>query len=262
MPDIGGPTIDVRICSPDSKYNDTDGVAAFVALTYAITLWLFHVRLTPDSRPPSGDEAIKFISVLTDWAIPAATNTFDTNFALPTTNGTANGIANGTVNGAANGTANGDVHKALEVAHSWAPFNLAFDTKLGFFPWLELPQNKARRTRFGHAMTGTRQWETKDGILHGERALVPPLTFCGARGANRERARQGSRGTRSPRARCSSTSAAGSARRRSSSRSATRTSASSSRTARRLSPPHSPYVSPPSLLSSLPFHWALIRGAR
>ena len=48
------------------------------------------------------------------------------------------------------------------------PFNLAFDTQLNFFPWLELPENRGRLERFGHAMTGTRQWETKEGILFGE----------------------------------------------------------------------------------------------
>lgn len=52
-----------------------------------------------------------------------------------------------------------------------APFNLAFNTPLGYFEWLELPENAARFNRFGHAMTGTRQWETKDGILKGKRPL-------------------------------------------------------------------------------------------
>ncbi len=53
-----------------------------------------------------------------------------------------------------------------------APFNLAFDTKLGFFPWLELPENRSRLERFGHAMTGTRQWETKEGVLFGQSSRV------------------------------------------------------------------------------------------
>lgn len=53
-----------------------------------------------------------------------------------------------------------------------APFNLAFNTKLGFFPWLELPENRSRLERFGHAMTGTRQWETKEGVLFGEWSRV------------------------------------------------------------------------------------------
>ncbi|KAI0762979.1 S-adenosyl-L-methionine-dependent methyltransferase [Fomes fomentarius] len=100
--------------APEKKYKDTDGVAAFVALTY-------------------------FTSCLTDWALPDLTpeDHIDTNFA-------------------------GDL------TPKWvAPFNLAFNTKLGYFDWLELPENIGRLNRFGHAMTGTRQWETKDGILKG-----------------------------------------------------------------------------------------------
>ncbi len=48
-----------------------------------------------------------------------------------------------------------------------APLNLAFNTQLGYFPWLELPENEGRFVRFGHAMTGTRQWEIKNQILQG-----------------------------------------------------------------------------------------------
>ncbi len=48
-----------------------------------------------------------------------------------------------------------------------APFNLAFNTQLGLFPWLELPENEDRLLRFGHAMVGTRQCETKNEILRG-----------------------------------------------------------------------------------------------
>ncbi|KAI0737217.1 S-adenosyl-L-methionine-dependent methyltransferase [Daedaleopsis nitida] len=102
--------------APDQKYTDTDGVAAFVALT--------------------GDEAIKFSSCLTDWALPDLTPSPRIDTA--------------------------------QAATKWvAPFNLAFNTPLGYFEWLELPENTARFNRFGHAMTGTRQWETKDGILKG-----------------------------------------------------------------------------------------------
>ena len=114
----------------------------------------------------SGDEAIKFSSALTQWAIPAvAHGTFNANFALPSS-APSNGDA----------TASQQKESGLwpsadgGVPHAWAPFNLAFATPLGYFSWLELPGNEARLKRFGHAMTGTRQWETKDGVLHGERS--------------------------------------------------------------------------------------------
>ncbi|EJF57429.1 S-adenosyl-L-methionine-dependent methyltransferase [Dichomitus squalens LYAD-421 SS1] len=91
--------------APEKKYNDTDGVAAFVALTY--------------------------------WALPDKRSLRRTD----TTEG--------------------------QVARYGAPFNLAFNTQLGYFPWLELPENEDRFVRFGHAMTGTRQWEIKNQILQG-----------------------------------------------------------------------------------------------
>ncbi|KAI0360847.1 S-adenosyl-L-methionine-dependent methyltransferase [Trametes cingulata] len=45
-----------------------------------------------------------------------------------------------------------------------APFNLAFDTELGYFDWLEQPENKTRLTQFGRAMTGARGWEANEDI--------------------------------------------------------------------------------------------------
>ncbi|KAI9059147.1 S-adenosyl-L-methionine-dependent methyltransferase [Trametes sanguinea] len=47
-----------------------------------------------------------------------------------------------------------------------APFNLAFRTELGYFDWLELPQNKTRLTEFGRAMTGARGWEVSENIVN------------------------------------------------------------------------------------------------
>ena len=57
--------------------------------------------------------------------------------------------------------------KQTPVTRYATPFNLAFGTELGFFPWLELPENERRLVRFGHGMVGTRQFETKDEILRG-----------------------------------------------------------------------------------------------
>ncbi|KAM5545249.1 hypothetical protein V8D89_001360 [Ganoderma adspersum] len=48
-----------------------------------------------------------------------------------------------------------------------AAFNRGLDTQLGYFPWLELPENEGRLVRFGHAMVGTRQCETENEILQG-----------------------------------------------------------------------------------------------
>ena len=96
----------------------------------------------------SCDEGQKVISVLTDWAIPAATNHLDVNFASPASKGSE------------------DANALL--ARSRTPFNLAFNTELDFFAWLDLPKNKDRLNRFGHAMAATRQFETKEGILQGK----------------------------------------------------------------------------------------------
>ncbi|OSC97041.1 S-adenosyl-L-methionine-dependent methyltransferase [Trametes coccinea BRFM310] len=52
-------------------------------------------------------------------------------------------------------------------AKFFGPFNLAYDTQMDYFSWLESPGNEFRFERFGHAMTGTREWETKEGILYG-----------------------------------------------------------------------------------------------
>lgn len=45
------------------------------------------------------------------------------------------------------------------------PFNLTFRTELGYFEWLELPENKTRLREFGVAMTGTRPWEVVENII-------------------------------------------------------------------------------------------------
>lgn len=140
---------------PEKKYTDTDGVAAFVALTY-VHCWTLAIKIeaTCCADVRSGDEAIKFTSCLTDWALPDLTpkDHIDTNFA-----------------GDLNPPAVSEIEtQSKQAAPKWvAPFNLAFNTRLGYFDWLELLENVGRLNRFGHAMTGTRQWETKDSILKG-----------------------------------------------------------------------------------------------
>ncbi|KAI0633823.1 S-adenosyl-L-methionine-dependent methyltransferase [Trametes polyzona] len=44
-------------------------------------------------------------------------------------------------------------------------FNLALRTPLGYFQWLELPENEMRLTNFGRAMTAVRAWEVAENIL-------------------------------------------------------------------------------------------------
>ena len=48
-----------------------------------------------------------------------------------------------------------------------APLNVAFNTPLRYFPWLELPENEGRLARFGRGMVGARQFESKNQILQG-----------------------------------------------------------------------------------------------
>ncbi|KAI0628454.1 S-adenosyl-L-methionine-dependent methyltransferase [Trametes polyzona] len=125
-----GKTLHQLRTEPRKKYLDTDGVAAFVGLT--------------------GDEAFKFMAYMTEWFLP---DTRTGSLIVDTKGGF--------------GSAQPGAAKEGGAANYVAPFNLAFDTQLNFFPWLELPENRSRLERFGHAMTGTRQWETKEGILFG-----------------------------------------------------------------------------------------------
>ncbi|TFK81372.1 hypothetical protein K466DRAFT_502247 [Polyporus arcularius HHB13444] len=58
--------------------------------------------------------------------------------------------------------------KSTEGVHAMhAPFNVAFDTELPYFEWLERPGNEARLKRFGPAMTGTAAWEVPGAIIGG-----------------------------------------------------------------------------------------------
>ncbi|KAI0324802.1 S-adenosyl-L-methionine-dependent methyltransferase [Cubamyces sp. BRFM 1775] len=47
----------------------------------------------------------------------------------------------------------------------FAPFNLAYRTKLGYFDWLELPGHAHKLKRVEHSMTGTAGWEVKGEVL-------------------------------------------------------------------------------------------------
>ena len=53
-----------------------------------------------------------------------------------------------------------------------APFNVAFNTDLPYFEWLEQPGNEHRLKRFGPAMTGTAAWEVPGAIVAGKSSCV------------------------------------------------------------------------------------------
>ncbi|KAI0364842.1 S-adenosyl-L-methionine-dependent methyltransferase [Pilatotrama ljubarskyi] len=141
-----GKTLEQLRNIPSKKYLDTDGVAAFVGV--------------------AGDEAFKFMAYMTEWLLPDTR----TGSLIVDAKGGFDRDGNGQAE-----TQESAAKKESAIVQYTAPFNLAFDTKLGFFPWLELPENRSRLERFGHAMTGTRQWETKEGILFGfPWAELPP----------------------------------------------------------------------------------------
>ncbi|KAI0761039.1 S-adenosyl-L-methionine-dependent methyltransferase [Trametes elegans] len=118
---------------PLKKYLDTNGVAAFVGLT--------------------GDEAFKFMAYFTEWLLP---DTRTVSLIVDAKGGPGNTPA----------TAASQEGGTSAVQYK-AAFNLAFDTHENYFPWLERHENIYRLERFGHSMTGTRQWETTEGILYG-----------------------------------------------------------------------------------------------
>lgn len=47
------------------------------------------------------------------------------------------------------------------------PFHAAFRTELGYYSWIELPENKVRLEGFGRAMANSRSWEVTENILEG-----------------------------------------------------------------------------------------------
>ncbi|THH01015.1 hypothetical protein EW026_g1615 [Hermanssonia centrifuga] len=48
-----------------------------------------------------------------------------------------------------------------------APFNVAFNTRMRYFEWLEKEENVFRLRRFGKAMTGTGGWEVPGSVIGG-----------------------------------------------------------------------------------------------
>ncbi|KAI0761038.1 S-adenosyl-L-methionine-dependent methyltransferase [Trametes elegans] len=133
-----GKTLAQLRSEPSKKYVDTDGVAAYVGVT--------------------GDECHKFSVYLTEWLLP---DTHVGSLVVDAKSGPDGTQANGINTRKADSNA-----VQLPAAHQ-----VAFDTPLLFFPWLELPENSFRLERLSHAMTGTRQWETKEAFPWAE---LPP----------------------------------------------------------------------------------------
>lgn len=57
----------------------------------------------------------------------------------------------------------------------YAPFNVAFNTKMRYFEWLEKSENAFRLKRFGKAMTGTAGWEVPGSVITGESPFMANL---------------------------------------------------------------------------------------
>ncbi|KAI0761034.1 S-adenosyl-L-methionine-dependent methyltransferase [Trametes elegans] len=135
-----GKTLEQLRTEPENKHLGTDGVPAYMRFT--------------------GDVTFKWITYMNEWLLPG------TRVGTPVVH--AKGGLGGNTRPAV-----GDVEATppSEENHRVTPFvsafNIAFGTRLDFFSWLELPENRTRLQSFGHAMTGTRQWETKEGILYG-----------------------------------------------------------------------------------------------
>ena len=88
----------------------------------------------------SGDEVLKCTAYMTEWALPEKPAA--------------------AVSAPPNANSDGGTCYA-------APLNVAFNTPLRYFPWLELPENERRLARFGRGMVGARQFESKNQILQG-----------------------------------------------------------------------------------------------
>lgn len=60
----------------------------------------------------------------------------------------------------------------------YAPFNVAFNTGMRYFEWLEKGENVFRLKRFGKAMTGTEKWEVPGSIIGGQCLFRFLVSMC------------------------------------------------------------------------------------
>ncbi|KAL1945651.1 hypothetical protein VTO73DRAFT_1653 [Trametes versicolor] len=188
-----GKTPDELRAAPEKKYDDTDGVAALVAM--------------------KTDEFCKAATHLTDHLLPERPRTITTRTLLvtatvhvtypiriclryaslrarlPSTNQRQYGVGarapsprlpcilvyaleSHRSRTSSSGTGHRPVtlldtarSTSVTTARYQTPFNLAFRTELGYFQWLELPENARRITNFGRAMVAARAWEVAENIV-------------------------------------------------------------------------------------------------
>ncbi|KAI9063980.1 S-adenosyl-L-methionine-dependent methyltransferase [Trametes sanguinea] len=117
---------------------------------------LKQLREEPKKRFVDTDGVAAFVSVMGDEG--TRTMAFMTEWLLPDTR--TDSVTQGSADDARG-------EPSEDTTRFFGPFNLAYGTQLDYFSWLESPGNEFRLERFGHAMTGTREWETKEGILYG-----------------------------------------------------------------------------------------------
>ncbi|KAI0761043.1 S-adenosyl-L-methionine-dependent methyltransferase [Trametes elegans] len=142
-----GKTLEQLRAEPEKKYVDTNGAAALAGMVT--------------------DDMYKMVGYLTEWILP------DQRIG-PARTVDAKGNANphGTTKAEAGVTAEASTTVDIQPRTT---FSLAFGTKLPIFDWMELPENNARLSRFGHAMLGTRGMETENEVLRGfSWADLPP----------------------------------------------------------------------------------------
>jgi hypothetical protein len=53
-----------------------------------------------------------------------------------------------------------------------APFNRAFNTRLGIWEWFELPENELRHRRFGKGMDGITNFFPAEHTIHGSHCSI------------------------------------------------------------------------------------------
>lgn len=107
-------------------------------------------RFRTDASSSRTDEFCKAATHLTDHLLPERERTIATRTLLD------------------------GAREAAATARYQTPFNLAFRTELGYFQWLELPENTRRMTNFGRAMVAARAWEVAENIIDGQHERIYP----------------------------------------------------------------------------------------
>ncbi|TFK84126.1 S-adenosyl-L-methionine-dependent methyltransferase [Polyporus arcularius HHB13444] len=121
-----GKTPEELRAAPEKKYDGTDGLAAFVAMC--------------------GDEFFKSSAYMADALLPWTERATS-------------------LRKLSNKDGAGATSLTVREPKYETPFSFAFRTELGYFDWMELPENKGRLAEFGRAMTGARLWEVAENVV-------------------------------------------------------------------------------------------------